>query len=73
MDPLLHYFSLQLSRAVVDSPELARRRELLDKHARDRRERRAQRRRDRVRWTVALILPVGRRRGHNRELADATG
>ncbi len=54
MHPLFYYLSLQLSRPLVDSPELARRREVLREFDRAERTRRARRRRERVRRAVAL-------------------
>jgi hypothetical protein len=54
MDPRLH-LAMQISRAPVDSPELARRRETLREHDRAARARQAQRRRERVQQAVAFL------------------
>jgi hypothetical protein len=67
MNPLLHYLSLHQSRTFVDSPELARRREALREHERAASERRAQRRPDRIRQAVAVLMT--RRQDDERELA----
>jgi hypothetical protein len=55
MDPLLHLFFQQQRRPFSDSPALARRREALGEHDRERRSARAHRRRERVRRAVALV------------------
>ncbi len=68
MDPLLHFFSLHMSRAAVDSPELARRRETLRDHDREARSRRSHRRRERVRQAVAFL--TARRWRGDREAAS---
>jgi len=71
MDPLLHLLSLQMSRTPVDSPELARRRETLREHDRVARDRRTQRRRERVRQAIALL--TARRWRCDHELAGRAG
>ena len=70
MDPLLHFVSLQMSRTVDDSPELARRREVLRDRDREAHSRRAQRRRERVRQAAAFL--IARRSRCERELAGKT-
>lgn len=67
MDPLLHFISLQMSRTLEDSPEVARRREFLHEHRLATHTRRAYRRRERARQAVALVTRRGRR--WHRELA----
>lgn len=54
MDPLLHYLRLQVRPPFVDAREAARRRETLAEHEREIRSRRTQRRRERVRRSIAL-------------------
>jgi hypothetical protein len=71
MHPLLHYLSLQLPRTFVDSPELAHRTEVLRERDRVAGERRAQRRRERVRQAVDLM--TARRLRCDRDLAGRTG
>lgn len=71
MDPLLHLLSLQMSRTLVDSPELARRREILRNHDHDARTRRVHRRRERMRQAIALV--TARRWRRRRELAGSVG
>jgi hypothetical protein len=71
MDPILHHLSLQLPVTFVDSPELARRREVLREWDREASERRAQRRRERVRQAVDLM--TARRWRRDCDLAGRTG
>ncbi len=71
MHPLFYYLSLQLSRPLVDSPEIARRREVLREFDRAESKRRAHRRRERLRRAVALTSV--RRARCDSELAGRTG
>jgi len=70
MNPLLH-LALQMPRTPADSPEAARRREMLHEHDRAARARQAQRRRERVRQAVAFL--TARRWRCDQELAERAG